>query len=156
MIASVRPVACPVSPGWPKGNGAAMTTLLPRRVPGAAPVPVAVRADVVGEIAVVRLTGDLDLAAVEPVSAAVRRALAERPSGLVLDLADVPFCDTVGLRLLLSTAGKARAQGCSCAVAALRPAVADFLVRVCADRSLAAYRDVGDAIEGLMFSREWR
>jgi anti-sigma B factor antagonist len=107
-------------------------------------------------VAVVRLSGDLDLAAVEQVTASIREALADRPAGLVLDLADVAFCDTVGLRLLLSTAGRARAQGCVPALAALRPAVADFLTRVCADRALPSYADVGDAIEGLMLGRRWR
>jgi anti-sigma B factor antagonist len=93
---------------------------------------------------------------VEPVAGAVRAALAERPAGLVLDLADVAFCDTVGLRLLLSTAGRARAQGCAPALAALQPGVAAFLARVCADRALPSYADVGEAIEGLMLGRPWR
>jgi anti-sigma B factor antagonist len=138
------------------GNRRAMTTLLPQRVPGTVPAPASVAVHAVGEVAVVRCAGDLDLAALEPVGAAVRTALATRPTGLVLDLGAVDFCDTVGLRLLLSTAAKARAQGCSVGLAGVRRPVAEFLVRVCADRSLPSYADVGDAIEGLMFSGEWR
>jgi anti-sigma B factor antagonist len=134
----------------------ALTTTIPRRLPGAAPAPVAVEHAAIGEVAVVRCSGDLDLAAVPDVSAAVRSVLADRPAGLVLDLAEVPFCDTVGLRLLLSAAARARAQGCAVAVAGLRPGVAEFLARVCADRSLPAYADVSAAIEGLMFTRDWR
>lgn len=103
-----------------------------------------------------RLTGDLDLAALDPVGNVVRDALADRPVGLVLDLGEVAFCDTVGLRLLLSTAAKARAQGCAPALANVRRPVADLLTRVCADRALPAYPDVSEAIEGLMFSAEWR
>jgi anti-sigma B factor antagonist len=133
-----------------------MTTLLPRRAPGTEPAPLDVRVDAVGEVAVVRCAGDLDMAAVSAVSDAVRTALAGRPIGLVLDLAAVGFCDTVGLRLLLSTAAKGRAQGCAVGLAGARPAVAEFLVRVCADRALPSYADVGDAIEGLMFSGDWR
>jgi anti-anti-sigma factor len=131
-------------------------TLLPRRAPGAPAVPAEATVNPVGEVAVVRLAGDLDIAAIERLTAAVRDALAPRPTGLVLDLSGVGFCDTVGLRLLLSTASKARAQGCVAGVAGMRPAVAEFLTRVCADRALPAFADVGDAIEGLMFARDWR
>lgn len=131
-------------------------TLLPTRTPGVAPVPAGVTWQAVGEVAVLRCVGDLDLAALEPVSAAVREILAARPAGLVVDLSGVGFCDTVGLRLLLSTAAKARAQGCASALAAVRPTVAEFLARVCADRALPAYADVAAATEGLMLSAEWR
>ena len=133
-----------------------MTTMLPQRAPGVAPAPVTVAVNAVGEVSVVRCAGDLDLAALETMAAAVREALAPRPVGLVLDLADVPFCDTVGLRLLLSTAAKARTQGCAIALAGLQPPVADLLARVCADRTLPSYADVAAAIEGLMFSADWR
>lgn len=131
-------------------------TLLPTRTPGAVPVPVAVAWQAVGEVAVLRCVGDLDLAALEPVSHAVRAALAARPVGLVVDMSGVGFCDTVGLRLLLSTASKARAQGCAPALAAVQPPVAEFLARVCADRALPAYADVAAATEGLMLSAVWR
>lgn len=133
-----------------------MMTLLPTRAPGAEPVPIEVTHHPVGEVALLRCTGDLDVAGLEPIAAAVAQALESRPIGLVLDLSGVAFCDTVGLRLLLSTAAKARAQGCAPALAGLRPAVQEFLVRVCADRTLPAYPDVADAIEGLMFSADWR
>jgi anti-anti-sigma factor len=133
-----------------------MTTLLPSRLPGAAPVPAAMTANRIGEVAVVRCSGDLDLAALETFGAAIGEALGDRPTGLVLDLADVSFCDTVGLRLLLSTASKARAQGCSIALASVQPQVAEFLARVCAERALPAYAGIADAIEGLMFAGDWR
>jgi anti-anti-sigma factor len=110
----------------------------------------------VGEVAVVRCTGDLDLAAVPTLAEAVTEALASRPTGLVLDLTDVAFCDTVGLRLLLSTATHGRAQGCAVGLTGTQPAVAEFLARVCADRTLPSYDSLADAIEGLMFSSTWR
>lgn len=131
-------------------------TLLPTRTPGVEPVPVAVAWTAVGEVVVLRCLGDLDLGGVEALSAAVHDALADRPTGLVVDMSGVGFCDTVGLRLLLSTAAKARAQGCAPALAAVQPTVAGFLARVCADRALPAYADVSAAIEGLMLSATWR
>ncbi|HEX8001167.1 MAG TPA: STAS domain-containing protein [Mycobacteriales bacterium] len=133
-----------------------MTTLLPSRTPGTAPVPARLTANRIGEVAVVRCAGDLDLAAVDTFTAAVANALLDRPTGLVLDLAEVAFCDTVGLRILLSAAARARRQGCSIALAGVRRPVAELLARVCADRTLPAYADVADAIEGLMFSGDWR
>lgn len=133
-----------------------MPTLLPSRTPGALPIPARLTADHIGEVVVVRCAGDLDMAAVEAFGNAVRDALADRPTGLVLDLARVGFCDTVGLRILLSTAANARAQGCSIALAGVQRPVAELLSRVCADRTLPAYADVADAIEGLMFSGDWR
>jgi anti-sigma B factor antagonist len=133
-----------------------MPTLLPSRLPGAAPVRASLSTNRIGEVSVVRCDGDLDLAAVETFGAAVAEALASRPTGLVLDLAGVTFCDTVGLRILLSTAARARRQGCSIGLAGVRRQVAEFLARVCADRTLPLYADVADAIEGLMFSGDWR
>ena len=119
-------------------------------------LPGSIAAHRIGEVAVVRAAGDLDLAAVEPFARAVDDALSDRPTGLVVDLAEVAFCDTVGLRTLLSTAAKARRQGCSIAFAGAQREVAELLARVCADRALPAYPDVAEAIEGLMFSGEWR
>ncbi len=133
-----------------------MTTLLPSRAPGIAPIPARLTHNRIGEVSVVRCAGDLDLAAVSTFTTEVDTALAERPTGLVLDLSQVGFCDTVGLRILLSAAAKARRQGCSIALAGVRRPVAEFLARVCADRTLPSYPDVAEAIEGLMFSGDWR
>lgn len=131
-----------------------MTTLLPRRPD----IPAAhlTSSRHIGEVSVVRFSGDLDLAAVEPLSLEIAEALAARPTGLVLDLAAVGFCDTVGLRILLSAAAKARRQGCSIGLAGLQRPVAELLARVGAERTLPAYADVADAIEGLMFAGDWR
>jgi anti-anti-sigma factor len=132
------------------------TTLLPRRTPGTDSLPVTVTARPVGDAVVLCCAGDLDVAAVAPMADAVRRALADHPAALVLDLDGVEFCDTVGLRVLLSAAGRARNQGCLLALAALRPPVADLLVRVCADRALPSYADAGAALDALTAARAWR
>lgn len=132
-----------------------MTTSPLCSTPASSGVPVAVAARNVGEVAVVHLRGDLDLAAVDRVTAATTAALADRPTGLVLDVSDVTFCDTVGLRVLLSTAAKAREQGCALGLAGPPPALADLLARVGADRVLPGYPDLGAAIEGLMFAGTW-
>jgi anti-sigma B factor antagonist len=117
---------------------------------------VAVAGRSIGEVVVLRCDGDLDLSAVDAVAAAARETLAGLPAGLVLDLSGVTFCDTVGLRTLLSTAARARAQGCPIALAGVRTNVAEFLGRVCADRTLPAYDDVTAAVDALYVSRAWR
>jgi anti-anti-sigma factor len=50
---------------------------------------------------VVALSGEIDLAAVEAVDKAVRPALDPAPALLVLDLRQVEFLDSSGLRLVL-------------------------------------------------------
>jgi anti-sigma B factor antagonist len=52
----------------------------------------------------VRLGGDLDLAGVSDVSVEVQELLAREPQLLVLDLADVAFCDSSGIAVLIRLA----------------------------------------------------
>lgn len=53
-----------------------------------------------GEIVVLGVAGDLDLATVDVVAAALDEALARLPAVLVIDLTDVGFCDVRGAELL--------------------------------------------------------
>ena len=56
---------------------------------------------------VLRPSGDLDLATVEPFRRDVQAALAEQPDDLVIDLTDVSFLDSSGIAVL---AGALKAQ----------------------------------------------
>ncbi|MER7820235.1 STAS domain-containing protein, partial [Streptomyces sp. NPDC096153] len=53
-----------------------------------------------GDTALLRLTGELDLATAPLVDQAVTTALAGHPRTLRLDLTDLVFCDGTGLRAL--------------------------------------------------------
>jgi anti-sigma B factor antagonist len=55
-----------------------------------------------GDVIVVAPAGEIDLATIGAVEAAVQAALAEAPA-LVLDLREVTFIDSAGLRLVLET-----------------------------------------------------
>ena len=62
---------------------------------------------------VLEVTGEVDLANCAQLESAVVAALgaAEPPGALVLDLAEVSFLDSSGLRVLLTGAGAARTGG---------------------------------------------
>src|SRR5690349_9014557 len=54
-----------------------------------------------GAIAVVHVAGEVDMSSVEPLDTAVRQELDAEPPGLVLDLLDVGFWGSSGIRTLL-------------------------------------------------------
>lgn len=72
-----------------------------------------------GSSLVLRIVGDLDSETLTSIEPAVMVALASG-SSVVLDVADVTFCDSHGLGLFIAAAAKARAQGTHFAVRGLR------------------------------------
>jgi anti-sigma B factor antagonist len=54
-------------------------------------------------IAVLKVGGDIDLATVPALEAAIDEALIPKPPGLVIDLSDVAFLASAGLQALVST-----------------------------------------------------
>lgn len=67
---------------------------------------------VTGEVAVVRLTGELDVAGAELLENELRRVAADHETtGLVLDLRDLEFMDSTGLRLMVLADERARTAG---------------------------------------------
>ncbi len=76
--------------------------------------------------AVVSLTGEIDLSTAPRLSMVVGELLSEAPARVVLDMADVTFCDSQGLGTLVVLSRKASlAQSCL-----VLTNVADFLLRV--------------------------
>jgi len=73
------------------------------------PFRLAARPD--GERVVVELRGELDLDTVEAVREAVHEHRAQGTRTIVLDLRELAFIDSSGLRLLLQLDADARAQG---------------------------------------------
>ena len=57
------------------------------------------------------LRGELDLSTVSKVEEELRRAEASEPSLLVLDLSELNFLDSTGLRLIVTTDQRAREGG---------------------------------------------
>jgi anti-anti-sigma factor len=57
-----------------------------------------------GNLVVIRLSGELDIASSKKLEDELRRAINTGPSSVVLDLGDVSFIDSTGLRALLLAA----------------------------------------------------
>jgi anti-sigma B factor antagonist len=64
-----------------------------------------------GDQAVVALTGELDLSTAGQVERELEAAEQRKPPKLVIDLRDVTFLDSTGLRVVLSADGRARRDG---------------------------------------------
>ncbi|MER5264011.1 STAS domain-containing protein [Actinosynnema sp. NPDC002837] len=71
------------------------------------PVTTTRRADHDG-IAVVAIVGEIDMACEQPVRAAITDELNSRPTGLVLDLAEVDFFGSAGIQLVVDAVVRAQ------------------------------------------------
>jgi anti-anti-sigma factor len=56
-----------------------------------------------GKILIVSLAGEIDLAHAEPLQESIRQAAVRQPAGVVLDVGDVAYLDSAGVRLLFLT-----------------------------------------------------
>ena len=59
----------------------------------------------------VRLSGELDISTAQQLEDDLRRVEAERPELIVLDLRDLAFMDSTGLRLLIMADARAKEEG---------------------------------------------
>jgi len=74
--------------------------------------------------AMVNVRGELDIATAEQAHAYLRRVLdGEKKGKVILNLADLTFCDAAGLGVLAKVAGHARRTGRTLRVTAARPAL---------------------------------
>lgn len=74
--------------------------------------PLSFQSTLVGDVAVVALTGELDVAGASLVEDEIDRLLSDHsPSTIVLDLSQLSFMDSTGLRLVVLSDQKLSAQG---------------------------------------------
>jgi stage II sporulation protein AA (anti-sigma F factor antagonist) len=69
-----------------------------------------VRSDREGEIHTIRLAGEVDLATADPVQRELERAEQSDAASIVLDLSQVTFMDSTGVRLLVTAHARSRAD----------------------------------------------
>lgn len=69
-----------------------------------------VRADRAGDVVTISLAGELDIATAPRVDAALADAEAGDARSIVLDLSDLTFMDSTGVRLVLSAHARSRAD----------------------------------------------
>jgi anti-sigma B factor antagonist len=94
---------------------------------------------------VLRISGRLDAATVAEVDAKLTAASAlNRP--LVVDLADLAYISSIGLRVLIQTAKRAQTAKVGFAVAAPQPSVKEVFRITGLDTILTVYADLADAL----------
>jgi anti-sigma B factor antagonist len=98
------------------------------------------------EQAVVTITGELDLMSAEKARPVVLEAL-HQPI-VVLDLSGCTFCDSSGLRLILTAVHQAAKSGHEFRIAHVRPEVARSFALIGLDAVLHSYPDVATALVG--------
>jgi anti-sigma B factor antagonist len=79
--------------------------------------------DLHADVRVVTLSGRLDLEATEADSPLLQQALEQGPGGIIVDLGDVAFISSSGLRMLIATHQKAQSAGKKMALVRARPSV---------------------------------
>jgi anti-sigma B factor antagonist len=95
---------------------------------------------------VVRLSGELDYPGAPQLEALLAAALDTKPAVLVLDLAEVAFCDSSSLQVLLRIADRALEQGTGFALARARRAVTRPIQVLGLSEQLPAFESVDDAV----------
>jgi anti-anti-sigma factor len=112
-----------------------------------APDLVSVTAFRTGDIEVVAFAGEIDMATGPQVQAAIQRALAGRPSVLVLDLTEVTFLSSTGLTALV-LARQDAGERTGLRVVADQRAVLHPIELTGLDTELALFRSLKDALAG--------
>ena len=98
------------------------------------------------DLAIVTLIGELDIAATQSLGRRLGTLVAEGFTRIVIDLADVVFCDAAGLGLLVKTAGRARRRGGWLRLATAGPMIDRIIGITGLRRMLARYGTVEDAL----------
>ncbi|MEV7416233.1 STAS domain-containing protein [Streptomyces sp. NPDC089919] len=117
------------------------------RQPAAAPegVLVEVRHTDTGA-ALCSIAGELDIELMEPAERALAALVDARPPVLVVGLAEVTFCDSSGLNLLLKTRAAAAAAGIGFRLAAVPPTVMRVLELTGTQAVFALHATVDEAL----------
>jgi anti-sigma B factor antagonist len=98
-----------------------------------------------GETAVVAVGGEIDLSTAPAFEAAVATALHEEPAVLVIDLSDVTFMASVGLRILVATQEELR-ESVQVAVVANNPATSRPIEMTGLQEIISLYPTLDDAL----------
>ncbi len=95
---------------------------------------------------VLALGGELDHDTAGPLREALANAVAARPERIVVDCAELAFCDSTGLNALLHTRLDAQQVGARLELAALRPPVTRLFEITGADAVFTIYPTLDEAL----------
>jgi anti-sigma B factor antagonist len=101
-----------------------------------------------GEVAVVTVAGELDMATAPQLQQEVSRLVDAGQTNLVFDLADVTFCDSTGLSVFVRARNRCEAAGGEVRLAAPQRAVQRILEVSGLVEVLHTYPTVSEAIAG--------
>lgn len=101
-----------------------------------------------GAVLVITLNGRLDSATVTQVDEALTRAL-DAASAILLDLAELGYVNSAGLRVLLKTAKQAKSRQVRLALAAMQPTVQTVFEVSGFSTIFSIYGDRGEALAQL-------
>ena len=96
-------------------------------------------------VTVVSIGGEIDLSTAEVFEAAIARALAEEPPVLVIELSQVQFMASAGLRILVATQEKV-SKSAQVAVVAGSPATSRPIELTGLDKVFSLYPTLDDAL----------
>jgi anti-anti-sigma factor len=92
----------------------------------------------------VHLCGELDAAVADKLSATFEQAWAAEPSLLLVDLADLSFCDSSGIRLLVLAAAQSASKDIEMRIVGVQPIVRRVLELTNTDELLRLSNDGND------------
>jgi len=93
----------------------------------------------------VRLAGDLDMVEAQTLEAELRRIEEERPHLLVIDLSELSFLDSFGIRTLIDAERRARAAGRELALVRARDSIQEIFRVTLLDRRFDWLEPSGEA-----------
>ncbi len=92
---------------------------------------------------VLSLSGELDMATAPQLRQAVVAAVADGATDIVLDLAGVSFCDSVGLGIIVGGLKRARGNGGDLRLRSVPPKLVEILALTGLDQAIAIDPSVG-------------
>ncbi|MGH3909267.1 MAG: STAS domain-containing protein [Pseudonocardiaceae bacterium] len=102
-----------------------------------------------GEILVLRVGGEVDLATLSVLEWALASSIAHQPTYLVVDLARLEFCSARGMSMLFGAGVTAGEQGFGYAISNLPPHLERIWEALWPDELPPRYRNAGTAIAAI-------
>lgn len=102
-----------------------------------------------GEIVVLRVAGDVDLATLSVLEWALASSIARQPMHLVVDLAGLEFCSARGMSMLFRAGVTARERGFGYAISNVPPHLDRIWQTLWPDELPPRYRNVGTAVTAI-------
>ena len=105
--------------------------------------------DVNPDVKVVLLSGRLDMATADEASPVMLQALEDSQAGIVVNLAEVAFMSSSGLRMLIAACQRSQASGKQIALIGSQPAIYKIFKVASLDKMFKFFETEDEAIQAL-------